>query len=95
MLASQYGHRFSMTSEIGAATGIEFLAGGRVLAAAEPVRRGGGSAMVDRHPSPRRAPSDPSRLLAAVGRRSGSRKGSFLLAAPDDDGQRSDHRATA
>jgi gamma-glutamyltranspeptidase / glutathione hydrolase len=46
-LAAQYGHRFSMTSEIGAATGIEFLAGGRVLAAAEPVRRGGGSAMVE------------------------------------------------
>ena len=46
-LAAQYGHRFSLTSEIGAATGIEFLAGGRVLAAAEPVRRGGGSAMVE------------------------------------------------
>ena len=27
-------------------TGIEFLPGGRFLAAAEPVRRGGGSAMV-------------------------------------------------
>jgi gamma-glutamyltranspeptidase/glutathione hydrolase len=46
-LAAQYGHRFSPTGEIGAATGIEFLAGGRVLAAAEPVRRGGGSAMVE------------------------------------------------
>jgi gamma-glutamyltranspeptidase/glutathione hydrolase len=46
-LAAQYGHRFTTTSEIGAATGIEFLAGGRVLAAAEPVRRGGGSAMVE------------------------------------------------
>jgi len=33
-------------AEIGAATGIEFLGDGRVLAAAEPVRRGGGSAMV-------------------------------------------------
>jgi gamma-glutamyltranspeptidase/glutathione hydrolase len=33
-------------SEIGAATGIEFLTGGRTLAAAEPVRRGGGSAAV-------------------------------------------------
>ncbi len=33
--------------EIGAATGIEFLAGGGVLAAAEPVRRGTGSAMVE------------------------------------------------
>jgi gamma-glutamyltranspeptidase / glutathione hydrolase len=46
-LAAQYGHRFSETSEIGAATGIELLADGRVLAAAEPVRRGGGSAMVE------------------------------------------------
>jgi gamma-glutamyltranspeptidase / glutathione hydrolase len=33
-------------TEIGAVTGIEFLAGGRTLAAAEPVRRGGGSAAV-------------------------------------------------
>jgi gamma-glutamyltranspeptidase / glutathione hydrolase len=46
-LAAQYGHRFSETAEIGAATGIELLADGRVLAAAEPVRRGGGSAMVE------------------------------------------------
>jgi gamma-glutamyltranspeptidase/glutathione hydrolase len=46
-LAAQYGHQFSPTSEIGAATGIEVLADGRVLAAAEPVRRGGGSAMVE------------------------------------------------
>jgi gamma-glutamyltranspeptidase/glutathione hydrolase len=41
------GHRFASTAEIGAATGIEFLPGGGVLAAAEPVRRGGGSAMVE------------------------------------------------
>jgi gamma-glutamyltranspeptidase / glutathione hydrolase len=33
-------------TEIGAVTGIEFLSGGRTLAAAEPVRRGGGSAGV-------------------------------------------------
>lgn len=45
------GHRFTSTAEIGAATGIEFLPGGGVLAAAEPVRRGGGSAMVE-SPSP-------------------------------------------
>jgi gamma-glutamyltranspeptidase/glutathione hydrolase len=32
-------------AEIGAATGIEFLGNGAMLAAAEPVRRGGGSAM--------------------------------------------------
>jgi gamma-glutamyltranspeptidase/glutathione hydrolase len=41
------GHRFVSTPEIGAATGIEFLEGGGVLAAAEPARRGGGSAMVE------------------------------------------------
>ena len=46
------GHTFApapMTagvSEIGAATGIEFLDKSRLLAAAEPVRRGGGSALV-------------------------------------------------
>jgi gamma-glutamyltranspeptidase/glutathione hydrolase len=33
--------------EIGAATGIELLPAGGVLAAAEPVRRGGGSAMTE------------------------------------------------
>src|SRR3954470_24696366 len=40
------GEKYAAPAEIGAATGIEFLAGGRTLAAAEPVRRGGGSAMV-------------------------------------------------
>jgi gamma-glutamyltranspeptidase/glutathione hydrolase len=48
---SARGHRFTQVAEIGAATGIEFLPGGGVLAAAEPVRRGGGSAMVE-SPSP-------------------------------------------
>jgi gamma-glutamyltranspeptidase/glutathione hydrolase len=41
------GHHFVNGGEIGAATGIEFLPGGGVLAAAEPVRRGTGSAMVE------------------------------------------------
>jgi gamma-glutamyltranspeptidase/glutathione hydrolase len=41
------GHHFVDGGEIGAATGIEFKPGGLVLAAAEPVRRGGGSAMVE------------------------------------------------
>ena len=45
-LAASYRHVLSPTGEIGAATGIEFLGGGRMLAAAEPVRRGGGSAAV-------------------------------------------------
>ena len=38
------GHTFTTSAEIGAVTGIEFLGGGRMLAAAEPTRRGGGSA---------------------------------------------------
>ena len=40
------GQQFTSTDEIGAATGIAFLRGGLFQAAAEPVRRGGGSAMV-------------------------------------------------
>ncbi len=40
-------HTFTTTAEIGAATGIAFLPEGLVVAAAEPVRRGGGSAMVE------------------------------------------------
>ena len=40
------GHQFSTMDEIGAATGIAFLPDGQFQAAAEPVRRGGGSAMV-------------------------------------------------
>jgi gamma-glutamyltranspeptidase/glutathione hydrolase len=40
------GHTFSTMAEIGAATGVEFLPDGQLLAAAEPVRRGGGSAAV-------------------------------------------------
>ena len=39
------GHGFTTAPEIGAVTAIELL-GGRFLAAAEPVRRGGGSALV-------------------------------------------------
>jgi gamma-glutamyltranspeptidase/glutathione hydrolase len=35
-------------AEIGAATGIEFLGHARLIAVAEPVRRGGGSAAVVR-----------------------------------------------
>jgi gamma-glutamyltranspeptidase/glutathione hydrolase len=41
------GHTFTTVGEIGAATGIAFLDGGLVQAAAEPTRRGGGSAMVE------------------------------------------------
>ncbi|WP_067180783.1 gamma-glutamyltransferase family protein [Microtetraspora niveoalba] len=40
------GHTFTTTPEIGAATALEFLGRDRVQAVAEPVRRGGGSALV-------------------------------------------------
>lgn len=54
VLATRYGHKpaaggdaFTSSPEIGAATAIEFGPDGKtVTAAAEPVRRGGGSAMV-------------------------------------------------
>jgi gamma-glutamyltranspeptidase/glutathione hydrolase len=52
-LLAPYGHKlvpagdaFTSAAEIGAATAIEFGPGGSMTAAAEPVRRGGGSAMV-------------------------------------------------
>jgi len=54
-LASQFGHAFvppvltpPTNGEIGAATGIELRRRGRMIAAAEPTRRGGGSAQVVR-----------------------------------------------
>jgi len=47
LLVSEHGQSFTSTPEIGAATGIAFLPGGTVQAAAEPVRRGGGSALVE------------------------------------------------
>ncbi|WP_432133797.1 gamma-glutamyltransferase [Streptomyces sp. bgisy154] len=42
------GHSFALNPEIGAATGVQRLPGGKWLAAAETVRRGGGSAQVVR-----------------------------------------------
>ena len=46
-LNSVYGHpAFTEVAEIGAVTALEFLPRGRTLAAAEPERRGGGSAAV-------------------------------------------------
>ena len=44
--AGGLGHAFRQNPEIGAATGVQRLPDGRWLAAAEKVRRGGGSAMV-------------------------------------------------
>ncbi len=46
LLVSDHGQKFVSTPEIGAATGIAFLPEGTVQAAAEPTRRGGGSALV-------------------------------------------------
>jgi gamma-glutamyltranspeptidase/glutathione hydrolase len=43
---SRLGHTFAPMAEIGAATAIELGPGGRMVAAAEPVRRGGGYAAV-------------------------------------------------
>jgi gamma-glutamyltranspeptidase/glutathione hydrolase len=50
LAAAPYGHRLTAITppEIGAATALELGRRGRVLAAAEPTRRGGGSAMVVR-----------------------------------------------
>jgi gamma-glutamyltranspeptidase/glutathione hydrolase len=48
-LVSEFGQTFSTPAgngELGAATGIEYTRGGRLIAAAEPTRRGGGSAAV-------------------------------------------------
>ena len=58
------GHTFADNPEIGAATAIEFLDDGSLLAVAEPVRRGGGSAAVVR-PAPERrarALTDPRKI---------------------------------
>ncbi len=47
-LTDEFGHEFSEADppEIGAVAAVEFLGGGELLAAAEPERRGGGSAKV-------------------------------------------------
>ena len=47
-LDRSFGHEYEPAEELGAVTALELLRGGRVLAAAEPVRRGGGSAAVVR-----------------------------------------------
>jgi gamma-glutamyltranspeptidase / glutathione hydrolase len=47
-LDTRYGHDFALQGEIGAVTALELLRGEKVLAAAEPTRRGGGSAAVVR-----------------------------------------------
>ncbi|MEE6286806.1 gamma-glutamyltransferase [Georgenia sp. MJ173] len=51
------GHQLNPTGTLGNVTGIAFLPGGRLQAAAEPARSGGGSAMVV---TPEDAPEPPS-----------------------------------
>ena len=46
LLVSKHGQTFTSTPELGAVTGIAFLPGRTVQAAAEPTRRGGGGALV-------------------------------------------------
>ena len=45
-LSDRFGQTFSSTPEIGNATGVEIRPNGTLVAAAEPVRRGGGDAEV-------------------------------------------------
>ncbi|WP_324649695.1 gamma-glutamyltransferase [Georgenia sp. H159] len=52
------GHQVDATDTLGNVTGVAFLPGGRLQAAAEPERSGGGSAMVVR-PSGVAGPQDP------------------------------------
>jgi gamma-glutamyltranspeptidase/glutathione hydrolase len=59
------GHNYTSTPEIGAATGIAFFANGIFQAVAEPVRRGGGSAMVA-EPAPAAASLGASARRARV-----------------------------
>ncbi len=45
-MLSQLGHQLRVVEEIGAATGLELWPNGAIRASAEPIRRGGGAAMV-------------------------------------------------
>ncbi len=59
------GHQFTPLADIGAATGVEYLPGGLQLAAAEPTRRGGGSAGVVREVRQRPRGALSPRLVSA------------------------------
>jgi gamma-glutamyltranspeptidase/glutathione hydrolase len=59
------GHQFTPMADIGAATGVEYLPGGLQLAAAEPTRRGGGSAGVVREVRQRQRGTLAPRLAEA------------------------------
>jgi gamma-glutamyltranspeptidase/glutathione hydrolase len=66
-LTSRFGQSIASTgaTEIGAVTGVEFLPGGELQAAAEPIRRGGGDAEVV-CPSGVRQPASEHVRCAAV-----------------------------
>ena len=57
---------FTSTPEIGAVTGIEVLPDGRLQAAAEPTRRGGGSAAVVCPAADHPLPASPQAQCAPV-----------------------------
>jgi gamma-glutamyltranspeptidase/glutathione hydrolase len=65
-LQSRFGQLFTSTPEIGAAAGIEVLPNGQLQAAAEPSRRGGGSAAVVCPAADHPAPTSPHALCAPV-----------------------------
>jgi gamma-glutamyltranspeptidase/glutathione hydrolase len=64
-LSNRFGQSFNPVAEIGSVTGVEFLPDGDLEAAAEPVRRGGGSAAVV-CPSGERAPNARVAKLCAT-----------------------------
>ena len=76
------GHRFTSTAEIGAATGIDFQPGGVVLAAAEPVRRGGGDARALNQAPGRRCEVGTSRRALRAGATTFVRVTARLLGTP-------------
>jgi gamma-glutamyltranspeptidase / glutathione hydrolase len=65
-LQSRFGQLFTPTPEIGAATGIEILLNGKLQAAAEPVRRGGGAAAVVCPVADHPLPASPQAVCAPV-----------------------------
>jgi gamma-glutamyltranspeptidase/glutathione hydrolase len=62
-LSTRFGQSFAPSPDIGAATGIELLAGGALQAAAEPVRRGGGDAEVV-CPAGKKVPASRAKVCA-------------------------------
>ena len=68
-----FGHTFTSTPEIGAVAAIEVGDGGLLTAAAEPVRRGGGTGLVVRTRT-----TDRLEVSASAGRHPGSARQRFV-----------------